>query len=192
MVKNMQSDFHDEKIGVSSCACCGGLRVREIEIEKRLEIKNPRGDDFFTTIKIPVIECVDCHIQLSDERAEEIEDNAIRDSLGLLRPNEIVAIRELRGLSQRDLAEITGFGVASIARWESRANLQNLASDRMLRLLQDDSAYERLRGMPESGGKSLPTRGAPMNPPFFRALVSRPSLCAAIVKRSNMFDLHSR
>lgn len=56
--------------------------------------------------------------------------------LGLLTPCEIRGLRKSLGLSRRDLADLTGFCEKSIKRWETGALLQNLSSDRFLRLLR--------------------------------------------------------
>ncbi len=63
--------------------------------------------------------------------------NAYREKHGLLKSDEIVAIRENYGLSQVDLARLLGWGEATISRYESKA-IQDDAYDEMLRLVRDN------------------------------------------------------
>lgn len=63
--------------------------------------------------------------------------NVYRSSHHLLTSDEIVAIRELYGLSQADLAKLLGWGGATISRYESKA-IQDDAYDNMLRIVRDN------------------------------------------------------
>jgi transcriptional regulator with XRE-family HTH domain len=56
-----------------------------------------------------------------------------------------VGLRHDLGLSQTELARLTGFGEASIKRWESGVLIQNISSDRFLRLLREPAALYKLR-----------------------------------------------
>jgi transcriptional regulator with XRE-family HTH domain len=71
-------------------------------------------------------------VALPAESAEAGHAAICRDC-GLLAPEDIVAARARLGFTQRDLAERTGFGIASIKRWETGRTIQNLSSDRALR-----------------------------------------------------------
>lgn len=57
--------------------------------------------------------------------------NSYRRAHDLLTSDQIVAIRELYGLSQVDLAKLLGWGEATISRYESKA-IQDEAYDTML------------------------------------------------------------
>jgi putative zinc finger/helix-turn-helix YgiT family protein len=63
--------------------------------------------------------------------------NAYRKMHGLLTSDEIVAIRDMYGLSQVDMARMMGWGEATISRYESKA-IQDDAYDVMLRLVLDN------------------------------------------------------
>lgn len=63
--------------------------------------------------------------------------NAYRQSKGLLTSDEIVKIREDYGLSQVELANLLGWGEATISRYESKA-IQDEAYDIMLRDIKDN------------------------------------------------------
>ncbi len=84
---------------------------------------------------VPVEICTHCQETFSGPEAARIRHNAICRALGLLTPEEIEALRKRLGLSQADLADLTGIGKATISRWERRWSLQNKAMDRYLRLL---------------------------------------------------------
>jgi hypothetical protein len=43
-------------------------------------------------------------------------------------------------MSQADFAKVTGFGLASVKRWETGALIQNQAADRLLRLIEGDAS----------------------------------------------------
>ena len=63
--------------------------------------------------------------------------NSYRRAHDLLTSDQIVAIREMYGLSQVDLAKLLGWGEATISRYESKA-IQDEAYDTMLRLIKDN------------------------------------------------------
>jgi hypothetical protein len=42
-------------------------------------------------------------------------------------------------MSQAEFAKVTGFGIASVKRWETGALVQNQSADRLLRLIRDDA-----------------------------------------------------
>lgn len=63
--------------------------------------------------------------------------NVYRVMHGLLTSDEIVAIRELYGLSQVDLAKLMGWGEATVSRYESKA-IQDESYDIMLRFVRDN------------------------------------------------------
>lgn len=71
--------------------------------------------------------------------------NEYRRIKGLLTSDEIVEIRKKYGLSQVDLANLMGWGEATISRYESKA-IQDESYDTILRKIKDDPnvAYEYL------------------------------------------------
>lgn len=64
---------------------------------------------------------------------------------GLLTSAEIIALREKRGLSQIEFAQITRLGVATLSMWETGKRRQNAANDLYLRLLGYEANFERVR-----------------------------------------------
>lgn len=63
--------------------------------------------------------------------------NAYRRKMGLLTSNEIVAIREMYGLSQVDLSNLLGWGEVTVSRYESKA-IQDEPYDNILREIRDN------------------------------------------------------
>lgn len=94
--------------------------------------------------RIPLCHCGSCGLEFTDYRAEELRHKAICEHLNLLTPNEIVAIRERHGMSQQAFAELSRFGRASLARWESGSSFQNGSADSLLYLLCFEDNVERL------------------------------------------------
>lgn len=56
-----------------------------------------------------------------DERATEMARQAYRNDIGLVSPAELKGFRDKFGLSQRDLAELTGLSMNTIALYEAGA-----------------------------------------------------------------------
>lgn len=108
--------------------------------------------------RLPVLRCDACDEEFLDHDGEMIEHEAVCRHLGVLTPGQVRAVRKRRGPSRAAFAGFTGLGEATIKRWESGAVVQNLANDRYLRLLDDDSCWavlERVlaaRNEPQSGG----------------------------------------
>jgi putative zinc finger/helix-turn-helix YgiT family protein len=78
-----------------------------------------------------------CGERLSGIEAARVRHRAICDTLGLLLPEWIREIRKRLGLTQAEFARFTGFGEATISRWERGRLLQNRANDRFLRVLAE-------------------------------------------------------
>jgi DNA-binding transcriptional regulator YiaG len=92
----------------------------------------------------PVLHCNKCSYEFADRRAEEARHEAVCRHLGVLTPSEIVAIREERGLTRAEFAELGGFGLASLQRWETGSQIQNASNDRLIFLLQFSANSQRL------------------------------------------------
>lgn len=94
--------------------------------------------------RVPVCVCLDCGLEYTDERAERNRHTAVCRHLGVLPPDEVLAIRERYGKSQQEFAAVTRIGRASLARWETGAILQNGSSDSLLFLLGFQENMDRL------------------------------------------------
>ena len=115
---------------------------------------------------LPVEVCDQCGEQYVGPAAARAQHRAVCRALGLLTPEEILAIRMRFGPNQADFAAVTGIGVATISRWERGRLLQNRAMDRYLRLLQaNPGTYEVLKAV----------ASAPAGGPFPAASAEPPS-----------------
>lgn len=73
---------------------------------------------------------------------------AARRQLGLLSPDEILAIRRKLGLSQEGLEELLGLGEKVVTRWETGRVVQGKPTDDLLRLMDRlPQVVEELRDM---------------------------------------------
>lgn len=128
-------DRHIEEL-TEECPDCGYIAGRGEYREQTFEYGDP---SVFLTCEVPVFTCLKCGYQWTDSVAEEIRHETVCRHLGRLTPAEIKRTRELYGLSQAEFSRITGFGEASLSRWETGIQIQNLSSDRLLRLIQSDA-----------------------------------------------------
>ncbi len=84
------------------------------------------------TAKVPVRNCGTCGLEYLDEEAEKIRHERVCLHLQILTPTQIVANREIYGLSQQQFADITRIGRASLTRWETGTLYQNPANDSLI------------------------------------------------------------
>ncbi len=111
---------------------------------------------------LPFRKCLECEFEYTDSEAEDLRHEAICRHLGVMTPNEIVALRKKYDLSRKEFSERTRIGEASLARWETGELVQNAAYDNFLYLLTFEknlSLIERrkceaqLAEQPTIGGK---------------------------------------
>lgn len=95
-------------------------------------------------IKIPVYRCESCGFQFTDWKAEQIKQDALCRYFGVLTPKQILSIRKRLRMSRKRFAKVTGLVEDSLSRWEKGINIQNLAMDRYLRLLEDPDNVRQL------------------------------------------------
>jgi DNA-binding transcriptional regulator YiaG len=56
------------------------------------------------------------------------QESHVVHRLSVLSPEQIVRVRKCLGLPQEQLAAVSGFGIASICRWETGVAVQNASS----------------------------------------------------------------
>lgn len=105
----------------------------------------PEADGIVLTAKVPVWTCAACDEQYLGEEAEDLKHDAVCAYLGRLTPREIKALRVTFGMLQDEFARLTGYGSASIKRWESSSQIQSESVDKHLRLLRSLGLAEVLR-----------------------------------------------
>ena len=95
--------------------------------------------------RLPLYTCLGCGLQTLDEEGERLQHEAVCGHLGILSPREIKTIREVHGMTRDEFAELTGIGESSLGRWERALNMQSVAYDRYLRLLQRPAVFSLLQ-----------------------------------------------
>jgi putative zinc finger/helix-turn-helix YgiT family protein len=88
----------------------------------------------------PVCQLTAGTVQSAGKIQQTIADT-YRKQTGLLTGEEIKRLRHDKGMTQADLAAVSGFGVASIKRWETGA-IQTQSADKTLRLHLLDQCME--------------------------------------------------
>ena len=100
---------------------------------------------------LPVSKCESCGEVYYDNRADSATQNALRTHLGLLLPEQIVALREARGLTQSDVSRDTGIAAETLSRWENGRVIQSKSHDTLLRAyLGDLSLFRRAKDLTAS------------------------------------------
>lgn len=112
------------------------------------------------TAEMPVYTCKDCGYQYAGPEADDARHEAVCRHLGVLTPQEIVAIRESAGLSRNQFSERTRIGIASLQRWETGALIQNAANDELIYLMAFFENVKRLKERDRHSPLELPSPGS--------------------------------
>lgn len=140
--------------GAHTCPECESGRMtvqREMD-----EFQYGAGESAVTlSAYIPIHKCDDCGYEYVDEVGMQMRHAAVCKHLGLLTPAEIKEIRVKRMLSQKAFSELTGIGVASIARWETGSLLQNKSHDNLLRFCSFPDNIERSKAWADNHNKQV-------------------------------------
>ncbi len=137
------------------CPLCGHSPLRPAFIDRTFEYGNEEDDRITVHAhQVPIEICDGCGEGYSGPAAARVEHEAICRILGLPTPAEIVSLRERLGLSQAELAQLTGIGKATISRWERGRMLPNRAMARYLWLLdRNPTNVALLEGVGEGPGQ---------------------------------------
>ena len=142
------------------CGCCDtGRMVRDLE---SVTFTHGVGSEAVElSVQVPVWSCDACGFGYEDEGADVIRHEAVCRHMGRLTPAEIKGLRKCRGMTQVEVAALTGHGIASIKRWEGGNQIQSASADLALRALGDRTRAVEAPSRPES---SLPRFRTPMSP----------------------------
>ena len=116
-----------------TCPLCG-KQARLITVRHELIVgrRKVEVDDEY-------MECGECNETFytpdQSARLHELTQRAVEQRENLLRPDEIARIRHSFDLTQDEFDDLLGVGAKSSARWESGRVRQNVATDRLIRLL---------------------------------------------------------
>ncbi len=116
------------------CPSCEGARAT-ISNGKEQFLYGAGDEQVTLTALVDVLSCPDCEEQFTAGDAEKARHAAVCQHLNRLTPSQVREIRKQYCLSQEEFARKTGFGLASVKRWESGSQIQNQSSDNLLRLL---------------------------------------------------------
>lgn len=104
------------------------------------------------------LRCLSCGNLLTNEDIQKenfrVFFDAYKKKVGLLTSEEIKHIRAKRKWSQRKLARFLGIGEKDITRYEN-GSVQTKSIDNMMRLVNDDQAFERMNIIFEENKKGV-------------------------------------
>jgi putative zinc finger/helix-turn-helix YgiT family protein len=118
------------------CVECGSYNI---EYVTRSEVFTVRGDEI--TVNVSYWVCKDCNVEFenlcdgNDYLAEAYK--IYRKKHNMLQPEDIKALRLKYDITQGELAQILGWGLVTLSRYE-KGSLQDFAHDKILRLLQQE------------------------------------------------------
>lgn len=114
----------------------------EYKVEKR-ELKEFRGIEINTYENVAV--CKECHQDLYVNEIEEKNNERIyelyREKANIIKPQDIIDLREKYDISQRELTAILGFGKMTINRYERGGVPTKSQSDYIKLLIDDDNKF---------------------------------------------------
>lgn len=130
-----------------ACALCESNAATPVRKKQQFAYRDG-AKEVLLIAEVPVWSCAACGEEYTGEGAEEAQHEAVCHYLGRLTPADIKALRQRHGLSQAELAEKTGIGIASIKRWEGGTVIQNASLDAQLRA-QDTKVEPKARPTPQ-------------------------------------------
>jgi len=116
------------------CSHCRRRSVVPALVDYTTEVEH---DGRAYTITVPGLEvprCESCGEMILDDAANRRISEAFREQVGLLHPSQIREHRKALGLTQKQLAKLLGIAEATLSRWETGAQIQQRALDKLLRL----------------------------------------------------------
>ena len=136
-----------------SCGICGSSQLRWTKVRVEVPYTDRSRMPAVALARVPHGECLSCGLQFRTWEAAVAQHAAVCAARGVVSPEQIVRARKKLGMTQEQLAAASGFGIASIRRWETGATVQNASSDRLLRVVL------RLPPPAAAGGRATPKGG---------------------------------
>jgi putative zinc finger/helix-turn-helix YgiT family protein len=142
------------------CPCCD--TADHVKVLHRKETIPVRGEPIEVDVEFLRCSACDCEFEPMDSERDPLETayRIYRERHGLLQPEEIRAIREQYGLTQKEMSGVLGWGSVTLSRYETGA-LQNEAHNTALELVRDEKTFLAL----------LKKRGTVIRPEKLNALV---------------------
>jgi len=82
---------------------------------------------------IPAHRCSNCRALVFGDEADDLLSDALRQSAGLLSPDEIRTNRAMLGLTQTQMADFLRISPSTLSRWETGTQIQQRSMDVLLR-----------------------------------------------------------
>lgn len=138
-------------------------------------------------------ECISCHERVLPPELLSQLDEVRYQRLGLLKPEEIRAVRQRAGLTQKSMAHILNLGEKTYTRWETGRSLQNKSSDNLIRLFDRNAAsfvkvesqrapdrdekianyFDTIGEIDEGNQQAIAAHGSELNPEMLKQLCER-------------------
>jgi putative zinc finger/helix-turn-helix YgiT family protein len=122
------------------CPCCD--TSDHVETHHRKETIPVRGEPIEVPAEFFRCSACDCEFEPMDTDRDPLDSayRIYRERHGLLQPEEIRAIRDRYGLTQKELSGLLGWGSVTLSRYETGA-LQDEAHNTALELVRDEKAF---------------------------------------------------
>jgi len=120
------------------CPACGRGSLRPRWVDERFSYEHNGFIYDVETKNVPLEDCDQCFETFIGPAAARIRHDSLGRALGLLAPSEITAIRTSAGWSVEEFARIIGADPEKVSRWERGRLWQDLATDKLIRLLGSD------------------------------------------------------
>ena len=128
------------------CSHCRCRSVVPALVDYTTEVEH---DGRAYTITVPGLEvprCDSCGEMILDDAANRRISDTFREHIGLLNPSQIREHRKALGLTQKQVARVLGLAEATLSRWETGAQIQQRALDKLLRLFFASETVRELLG----------------------------------------------
>ena len=109
---------------------------------------------------VPVRKCDQCGEVISGPEAAKVRHDAVCRAAGFLIPSEYKAIRETLDWTQQDVADLTGFGVATVSRAERGRLLPNRSYNTVLLAIRDCPPFREYLQDQLAGRRNLQETGS--------------------------------
>ena len=138
------------------CPNCRKATVMTVVEEYRADVEHDGRSYPLTIPDLPVLTCSACGNRALDRDSSDRVSKALRTVVGLLLPEAIRSYRMNLLLTQKLLAEHLGIAESTLSRWETGAQIQQRAFDKLLRLYFDvPEAHRHLGYIDVSGSKQM-------------------------------------
>jgi putative zinc finger/helix-turn-helix YgiT family protein len=116
------------------CTECGETAVMSADIAYDAEVKHDGRLHGFHISRLTIDKCQRCGEEFFTNGTDEQIGTALRESLGLLQPQDIRRRLGELGLTQRGFAERLGVAPETVSRWLNGLNIQTRALDNLMRV----------------------------------------------------------